>query len=411
VGAAFALAKDGDVIAIPAGTASWDTTLTVSKAITIQGAGIGQTIIKDALPGPSNLNSSCFDMNTEAGKFYRITGIEFQDGGTAGKTKGVLSVRGISHSIRIDHCKFTITHNRPIAVYDWALGVTDHCEFHVTDGAIHVFHSTWGNGTEGDRSWSSPSTLGTADAWYLEDSTVQSINPADNVGILDAEGGARWVVRYCHLINAHQASHGTEGGLDRSTRQFEIYGNTFQNTTSRYANAIHNRGGSGVIWGNTVTGAFGKFATLNYYREFKTYTFWGTANGRNPVDHNVSAKLVDGIDMPGAGRDAGLNRSNPAYPSQIIEGIYEWNNTINGGNAQLDAEKYQFITAGRHFFNDTPKPGYAPYAYPHPLTGGSSPSPTPTPTATPTPAPTPTPTATPVATPNPPTNLRVVPGP
>jgi hypothetical protein len=35
------LAVDGDTIAIPAGTFSWTTTLTITKAITLQGAGVG----------------------------------------------------------------------------------------------------------------------------------------------------------------------------------------------------------------------------------------------------------------------------------------------------------------------------------------------------------------------------------
>jgi hypothetical protein len=67
------------------------------------------------------------------------------------------------------------------------------------------------------------------------------------------------------------------------------------------------------------------------------------------------------------------------------------------------------------FFVDTEKPGYKPYAYPHPLrAGGSGPTPTPnpTPTATPTPPPptptpaTPTPTPRPTVTPTPTLLLR-----
>jgi hypothetical protein len=36
-----------------------------------------------------------------------------------------------------------------------------------------------------------------------------------------------------------------------------------------------------------------------------------------------------------------------------------------------------FIVANVHYFNDTPKPGYTPFTYPHPLTllGSTNPPP------------------------------------
>src|SRR5437773_11038179 len=49
VAAAIASAADGDVLTIPGGTATWTRTLVVRKAITLQGAGVGSTIIKDAV--------------------------------------------------------------------------------------------------------------------------------------------------------------------------------------------------------------------------------------------------------------------------------------------------------------------------------------------------------------------------
>src|SRR4029453_1145448 len=48
VAAAVTQAVDGDTVTIPAGTCSWTTNLTVDKAITIQGAGIGQTTLVQA---------------------------------------------------------------------------------------------------------------------------------------------------------------------------------------------------------------------------------------------------------------------------------------------------------------------------------------------------------------------------
>ncbi len=49
VAAAIASAADGDTVTIPGGTASWTRTLQIKKGITIQGAGVGATIIKDSV--------------------------------------------------------------------------------------------------------------------------------------------------------------------------------------------------------------------------------------------------------------------------------------------------------------------------------------------------------------------------
>src|SRR5689334_6666454 len=45
VQAAINSATDGDKVIVPAGTATWSATVSFNKGITLQGAGIGQTII------------------------------------------------------------------------------------------------------------------------------------------------------------------------------------------------------------------------------------------------------------------------------------------------------------------------------------------------------------------------------
>ena len=46
---AVSSAVNGDTVIIPAGTSTWTSGLTINKAITLQGNGIGNTIIKDGL--------------------------------------------------------------------------------------------------------------------------------------------------------------------------------------------------------------------------------------------------------------------------------------------------------------------------------------------------------------------------
>src|SRR4029077_16882480 len=74
---------NGDTITIPAGTFNWTTGVTISKSITLQGAGVGSTIIKDAVNG-----TPLIQVGLVANNLPRITGIEFQDGGRANNQLG-----------------------------------------------------------------------------------------------------------------------------------------------------------------------------------------------------------------------------------------------------------------------------------------------------------------------------------
>ncbi|HEU0046994.1 MAG TPA: hypothetical protein VFQ43_05230, partial [Nitrososphaera sp.] len=69
VAAAIASAADGDTVTIPDGTATWTRTLQVRKAITLQGAGVGVTIIKDSVQ-----KGRLIDWTLAAGKASRLTG-------------------------------------------------------------------------------------------------------------------------------------------------------------------------------------------------------------------------------------------------------------------------------------------------------------------------------------------------
>src|SRR5437870_2153368 len=55
VNSAITSAVDGDTVIIPAGTCSWTTTLTITKGISLLGAGAGSTVLQDNVPkGDSN---------------------------------------------------------------------------------------------------------------------------------------------------------------------------------------------------------------------------------------------------------------------------------------------------------------------------------------------------------------------
>ena len=86
---AISSAKDGDTVAVPAGTARWTTTLAINKPITLEGAGIGKTIIEDDLAG----NGNTIVIETTSGQSYRLTGFEFKPGRRAAKRRKGLPAR------------------------------------------------------------------------------------------------------------------------------------------------------------------------------------------------------------------------------------------------------------------------------------------------------------------------------
>jgi hypothetical protein len=102
-------------------------------------------------------------------------------------------------------------------------------------------------------------------------------------------------------------------------------------------------------------------------------------------DHFQIYKVYAALDQPGRGsgdllQDQGLGANNilitinaatgiASWPNQSLEGIYCWSNTLNNAHSE-ETSLYPGVMAGRDFYNDTPKPGYTPFAYPHPLASG-----------------------------------------
>jgi hypothetical protein len=116
-----------------------------------------------------------------------------------------------------------------------------------------------------------------------------------------------------------------------------------------------------------------------FYHISKDYGFMLFTNGNRFVINKVNRI----IDQPGLGSgDLVKGEMQPwgpdpwntvtgvaSWPRENIEGIYSWNNTLNGVSAGFGSD-YPHLQAGRDYFNNTPKPGYTPLVYPHPLQSG-----------------------------------------
>ena len=120
-------------------------------------------------------------------------------------------------------------------------------------------------------------------------------------------------------------------------------------------------------------------------------------NAANPFhvgDRYEIWKVKTSLDQPGQGSGILLTGSAPPNVSPVTwpqrgyprEPCYSWNNIDPTNGRQMDITAQEpSIKLGRDYFNRTPKPGYTPFVYPHPLVNGVSSTPTPTPAPTPIP--------------------------
>jgi Malectin domain len=418
-------AVDGDTITLPAGTFTWNTQIRVTKNITLQGAGQGQTIIIDNVPkaggGTATIPIYCSGISGN----LRISGFTIQ--GQAQDTqifnKGEVNIDGTSHSVRVDHLTFDRPGTCCIRLSGDIWGVADHCVGNNSNHKqfLNIEQNGWGGGSWGDLSFEQPVHLGSGEGFYIEDCTVTNNGVAGN-GAFDAYSGARVVLRNSIIHNEMVASHGTDSSQrKRSIRSFEIYNNTFIEDNNLIFTCIYLRGGTGVVWGNTARGGAGETGYKNFvqtanYRSQNTYPPFGLCNGSNPWDENTDGLGYAALDQVGRGLCADQIRGNnpvnqrtggAAWPNQASEPVYVWGNNwtpVPNNLGSLISNQDPVVQTGRDIISGQ-KAGYTPFQYPHPLiSGGTSPTPTPsatpiiTPTTTPTPTPAPSPTATPTAT-------------
>jgi len=281
-------AIDGETVHIPPGIVTWTAGLTISKAITLQGSGVGVTIIRNAI---LTTNVRLLYVTSVANKNTRITGIEFQNNGGALQPNGVIALSGADwngSTIRVDNCKFHQLNGVSIQTYN-LIGVIDHNIFDAGyPVTIEVQNPHWGNiGDYGDNSWSQPSNFGSDKFLFIETNTFNGPKGGDAV---DSLCGARYVFRYNTVVDTDFGGHGTEsGGRMRGMRAVEGYNNTFSGTISAWWIATI-RSGVAAIHDNTMSGWPGQTSLpvwrMRCYRSFNAFSPWGAADGTNQWDMN-----------------------------------------------------------------------------------------------------------------------------
>ena len=388
-------ASNGDTVLVPPGTCTWTSSMDfdlaiangTNKYLTLQGAGIDQTIIIDGVSKAPYPNiAHLIRWTTVSGGLTRITGFTFQGGTSVDSyNQGMVYIRGKSQLFRFDHNKVIPTRTSGMMMWGNVVGVLDHNIFDVSQGwGLYTFHDSWGGvGGYGDNSWASPSTLGTQQAIFIEDNLFTNNQSSGyHRYAVDGWSGGRVVYRNNIFNNCTWANHGTESsGRHRSQRQFEIYNNswTWDMKGNNFASMIGARGGVGVVFNNTATitnGSVNNFFDISYYRASQPFSPWGQC----PSAWDQSSTSC--LDQTGKGQGNLISGDSPSpavWPNQVTDPTYVWNNTINGSASPAASHAPTVVVIGRDLMNQV-RPGYAPYAYPHPLvtsTGATNPPPAP----------------------------------
>jgi len=320
-------AANGDTVVVPAGTCTWSSNISIStKAITVLGAGVGNTVI----------NSGAF---TLADSGSRISGFTFNIGTSSG-----FLITGASRGFRIDHNTITRSSydvwfmaygqfgtNRPKGLID---------NNNITKGRILFYGEDTSTG--GRYAWASPLGMGTDDAIYVEDNTITYPDGSGGnyLNSSDCNMGGKLVIRFNNIIGGRFESHSLQGDNQRGCMLFEYYNNTLTNPTIPNYRPFFIRGGTGVIFHNTTDG---KFVTNNIdidnvrSSEASMYSgmSWGKCDGTSSIDGSEGAGYLC-RDQIGTGSDASLwNYSNTA-PAQAKVPAYFWKNTRTDTGAELN---------------------------------------------------------------------------
>jgi hypothetical protein len=400
---AYNAASAGDTIIFPGGNATWTSSLTISKPLTIKGNGT--TLIAGAALDKGFFYITGFTSNT----LMRISGFVFNMANLASNGHGLLIYNNIElGNLRVDHNTF---HHGDIQVeVGGSKGVFDHNYFYNGRSCVYF---TAGSRAQADASWVSMAA-GTADALFFEDNQFiydsNWLGANENNSCFDTYNGGKLVVRYNSFTATNVPAswtgplgtiltHGNAAaGLPLGYWQAAALANRAQSVVEIYYNTINAkradflcqlRGAANLVHHNVLdTTMF--TPTVNLYEEEQTETqfsplrtawpgedqvhnsfFWSNTlrlNGTANVNYiNVSAGSANYIQQ---GRDFFLHAPEASGGKETFTGA-------NGASGSFPTDNITYPSLGTMVFTSSGANayfGYTEYTYPHPLTAPDAPT-------------------------------------
>lgn len=398
-------ATDGDVVQLPAGSFNYTGQLKITKRITLKGAGQNLTFITCnwAASTGNDFNIHYYTVGTSLVECSDMTLIR---GTSNGNASGLLGIGFISSTnlFSVHHLTLTNLNHGGIVPQGWVPGsVIDHCKFYGAVGeaptAVSI-NGLWTGYGVNQSAWYKPTEWGSTNAGVTIEDCVFSFAGNAN-GCVDCYYAGSFVFRFNSVTNVNVGDHGLDStGVD-STRNWEVYGNTFINTTVSTVNTFFSfRGGTGIICSNTVAGLAGDIISLQNYRANTTIyggpccNPWGPVGSTNvydgpgPYPYSYPPYEQIGQSSPITNYASG-GPGNRAYRQGPTVPVYVWENWHGGiavtaivGNVSLNTGTNSYIPRvdeiiieGRDYTNGVAKPGWTPFTYPHPLVAARTASP------------------------------------
>lgn len=336
--------QTNDTVLVPAGSCNWSSKISVpsSKKITVQGAGIDQTVI--------SRSGTLVKLNASGS---RLTGFTFLGGG--------IEVQGTGW--RIDHCKIYSESTLvfiEVSSSDEANGIhpeglIDNCILHntrvVTVAGAMLNERDWQH-----RYWNAPLNLGTTNnTIYIEDCNITS-TVTNNI---DASYGGAYVARFNTITKMQIEVHSVQATM-RAGRKWEIYANQIENPGSNYWCPFFIRGGTGVIWGNTLSGNWTyKQVWVDNVRSYCSRGDGGQCDGTSSWDGNVDDPVYGNTGWPcrdqiGRSTDDWLWTDSNPYPTQSSDPAYLWLNRTEGNILPVSVVNNcgDYIKPNRDYYNE-----------------------------------------------------------
>lgn len=374
-------ASNGDTITLSGGSATYSSTVTISKRLTVKVA-TGQTV---TLTSSSATSPPFFTITGTGSNFVHISGdngsgdcsvstsncglvlVRQNDGSF---NSSAIYVKGPANAFRFDNILGNkgdafLYSNDDASATGTALGVIDHSYLENYSRAYFAqdqrstdktFGTACPNGTNGGTAWNefllAPSTYAGSnkEIYWENDTFTWTQAPSSGQGAFYSQYGGKVVVRYSTFSgwSPYVVDEGDNPAC--GSVYYEIYNNTFNEDCS-------------------ITG-FGCEGKVFDFRSGNLIVHDNTFNGQS-----IPAELTK---YSGSGN----------LTSHDINNSYFWNNTWNGTPCQTDSNSSGAVCVDVASDSASPKPtrntdywlrapdqaadvyfGYTPYTYPHPLRG------------------------------------------
>jgi hypothetical protein len=289
VAAALALATSGDIVTVPAGTATWSTAFNVAAGVTLAGAGV-DTII------------TC-SVASSLGTVRLFSGSTLKDFRMIGGANPCFGVSPGATGWRISGITYTSTAaNSYFLQLSSGYGLIDQCDITGPGDTSELIF------TKGESdAWDNAATYGTDQAVYIEDCTFRGKGY-----VSDFNSNAKGVVRSCVITGQIKVDlHGVASNSlpSRSGRHMEVYECSW--SAAGVYRAIEHRGG-GLIAFNNYNSATGTSGSLRLHDYAFNTAFWTNFDTmQTPNDYPIRDQIGRGrYTTPG---DWTTAESEPCY--------------------------------------------------------------------------------------------------